>query len=146
MDNAFLEHYIHLEKLCNDIYGNNYGITSYIEDMESTSSKLQNQIPNWNEMYYKLKELRWKRNMYVHEGVTEYTEVDIDLLKEIYQQIIERKDVLALRQELIVNSSLNVETEDKEIASKKDSDKLIWFFLGLVVLPIVTILIFCFAI
>ena len=37
MDNQFLDEYIHLEKLCNEIYATNQGISRYIEDMEQTN-------------------------------------------------------------------------------------------------------------
>jgi len=34
MDNAFLENYIRLEKLCNDMYQDNHGISRYLEELE----------------------------------------------------------------------------------------------------------------
>lgn len=66
----FLDEYIHLEKLCNDIYRTNHGISKYIEDLESASYATIRKIPSWESTYKKLKELRWKRNKYVHEGVS----------------------------------------------------------------------------
>lgn len=51
MDNQFLDEYIHLEKLCNEIYATNHGISRYIEDMEQTNRVIQAKIHLWTSTY-----------------------------------------------------------------------------------------------
>lgn len=94
MENKFLENYIRLEKLCSDIYRENHGISKYIEDMENARGG--SRIPDWDETYKRLKELRWKRNLYVHEGDIRYDDDDIDWLDDFYWQIVGREDPMSL--------------------------------------------------
>lgn len=103
----FLEEYIHLEKLCNDIYGTKHGISKYIEDMETAPYVMQSRIPLWGNTYRKLKELRWKRNQYVHEGKAEFDEEDAKWLSEFYQDIINGKDPLSQKRVLPVETARN---------------------------------------
>lgn len=96
MDNAFLEQYIHLEKLCNDLYGNSKGITNYIDDLESLSNCINIPESVFYDTCKKLKELRWKRNQYAHEGVVKYNQADTEWLSYFYQTILAGKDPLTL--------------------------------------------------
>lgn len=111
MDNQFLDEYIHLEKLCNEIYATNHGISRYIEDMEQTNRVIQAKIHLWTSTYKKLKELRWKRNQLVHEGNVEYDDADIVWLRWFYQQIMDAKDPLSVKYQLLqqqINSNMPV--------------------------------------
>ncbi len=111
MDNQFLDEYIHLEKLCNEIYATNHGISRYIEDMEQTNRVIQAKIHLWTSTYKKLKELRWKRNQLVHEGNVEYDDADIVWLRWFYQQIMDAKDPLSVKHQLLqqqINSNMPV--------------------------------------
>lgn len=105
MNKEFLDEYIHLEKLCNDIYGANHGISVYIEDMEATSNVTQNKIPMWENTYKKLKELRWKRNQYVHEGSVEFNREDAEWLAEFYKNIISGEDPLSKKRTLEIEAA-----------------------------------------
>lgn len=105
MNKEFLDEYIHLEKLCNDIYGTNHGISVYIEDMEATSNVTQNKIPLWENTYKKLKELRWKRNQYVHEGSVEFNGEDTEWLAEFYKKIISCEDPLSIKRTLEIEAT-----------------------------------------
>jgi len=111
VDNQFLDEYIHLEKLCNEIYATNHGISRYIEDMEQTNRVIQAKIHLWTSTYKKLKELRWKRNQLVHEGNVEYDDADIVWLRWFYQQIMDAKDPLSVKHQLLqqqINSNMPV--------------------------------------
>lgn len=96
-----------MEKLCSDIYRTNHGISKYIEDMEMTSYITRSKIPAWESTYKKLKELRWKRNQYVHEGNVEFDNEDTEWLVAFYQKIISGEDPLSLKRVLDINSVHN---------------------------------------
>lgn len=141
MDNKFLEAYIHLEKLCSEMYGEEHGITRYIEDMETGNSRVQSQIPAWTATYKKLKELRWKRNQYVHDGIVAYDELDIAWLRQFYQLIMEGKDPLSSRYKLqkpVVHIEKEVEytcvvnhqSKHKDDEKNENSDNLLSLLLA----------------
>lgn len=144
----FLDEYIHLEKLCNDIYGTNHGISKYIEDMETTSYVIQNKIPLWDSTYKKLKELRWKRNQFVHEGNIEFDGEDIKWLTAFYQKIINGEDPLSMRRSLVTKPTHNrnlskdysvVENSLKPVSTKESSTGWIWCIVVINVLIIIGI-------
>lgn len=114
MLNDFLDEYKHLEKLCNEIYGENHGVTLYISDMEQTPSFIQSKIPGWNEDYKRLKKLRYIRNVIVHEdsALGEYTEDDVHYLKLFYQKIIDGEDPLSKRRALQEIRNNNLRNEE----------------------------------
>ena len=96
---GFLDEYKRLEKLCNELYDQQHGISLYIADMEATPDNLSIMIPSWHVDLKTLKHLRHIRNAMVHDlteqGVN-YTHEDIRNLKEFYQRIMEQKDPIAL--------------------------------------------------
>ena len=63
---SFIDSYKRLEKLCSEIYNNNHGITSYIDEMvrNPIGSRF---VPGWDEDLKQLKHYRWVRNQIVHE-------------------------------------------------------------------------------
>ena len=63
---SFIDSYKRLEKLCGEIYNNNHGITSYIDEMARNpiGSRF---VPGWDEDLKQLKHYRWVRNQIVHE-------------------------------------------------------------------------------
>lgn len=124
MDMIFLEEYIHLEKLCNDIYGTNHGISKYIEDMEATSYVTQSRISLWENTYKKLKELRWKRNQYVHEGNIEFDNEDTEWLSDFYQKIINGKDPLSIKRALEVEAARNRNLRNGHSTNDKLSEQV----------------------
>lgn len=68
---SFNESYKRLEKLCNEIYGDNYGISRYIEEMKNTPSGSR-YVGEWNEDFKQLNHYRWVRNQIAHvPGCTE---------------------------------------------------------------------------
>ncbi len=97
--NEFLDEYKHLEKLCNDLYNQQHGISLYIADMEATPRAVSTIIPEWNKDLKVLKHLRHIRNAMVHdlnEQEVTYTQEDIRNLKEFHRRIMEQRDPLSL--------------------------------------------------
>ena len=95
----FLDEYKHLEKLCNDLYNQQHGISLYISDMEATPRAASTMIPEWNKDLKVLKHLRHIRNAMVHdlnEQEVSYTQEDIQNLKEFHRRIMEQQDPLSL--------------------------------------------------
>lgn len=95
----FFSSYKRLEKLCNDIYGENHGISIYIDEMTDTPSGAR-VVRGWYDDLGKLKQYRWIRNQIVHNP--EYTEDDLcemqdaEWLEEFSLRIINQKDPLAM--------------------------------------------------
>ena len=97
---AFFDEYKHLEKLCNEIYGGQKGVSLYIEDMEQTPSYVARRIPEWYSDLKNLKRFRAIRNSIAHDSDGEmrsYEEADVEALKEFYDRIMTQRDPLALR-------------------------------------------------
>lgn len=63
---GFIDSYKRLEKLCNEIYGDNHGLSSYIDDMINNPSG-SSYVSRWNDDLKQLKHYRWTRNQIVHE-------------------------------------------------------------------------------
>ena len=94
-----MDAYKHLEKLCGEIYGGQYGITQYITDMEQTSSYDSGRVSNWDEDLKTLKRLRYIRNKMVHDTADynfDYEQEDIEFLKNFYQRIMKQQDPISL--------------------------------------------------
>lgn len=62
----FMDAYKELEKLCSEIYQENHGVSSYIDDMKEKSDG-DNFILGWRNDLKQLKHYRWVRNKIVHE-------------------------------------------------------------------------------
>lgn len=99
-ENAFLEEYKRLDKLCSEIYQTRNGISTYIEDMTNVSYVQSRRISQWNEDLQHLRALRSLRNRLVHEcGTLEMdmcSTCDVDWLESFYQRILRCTDPLAL--------------------------------------------------
>lgn len=96
---SFLDSYKKLEKICNEIYGDNHGISTYIEAMTNIASGSR-YVSRWEEDLKLLKHYRWVRNQIVHEpGCTEENMcdyADIQWLNEFYSRIMTGNDPLTL--------------------------------------------------
>ena len=95
----FHEKYKRLDALCKDIFSSKDGVTQYIYEMECTEPKYIRQIYNWEDIYYKLKHLRWVRNQLAHEvGAFESklcAEDDVEWLDNFYNAVLHYSDPLA---------------------------------------------------
>lgn len=100
IEDAFLEEYKRLDKLCSEIYQTRDGISTYIEDMKNVSHEQSRHVSQWNEDLQHLWALRSLRNRLVHECGTLDMDMcsacDVDWLKSFYQRILHCTDPLAL--------------------------------------------------
>lgn len=96
---GFLDSYKSLEKLCSEIYRNNHGISSYIDEMINTPVGI-NYVKGWNDDLRLLKHYRWVRNKIVHEPDCNEENMcesdDAIWLDNFYSRIISTDDPLAL--------------------------------------------------
>lgn len=94
-----MDSYKQLEKLLNDIYADNHGLSIYIEDMLSHPDGAYC-VSGWNDDFKKLKHYRWIRNKIVHDlDCTEEnmcTVNDVQWLDDFYLRVLSRRDPIAL--------------------------------------------------
>ena len=149
----FIDEFKHLEKICNEIYSEQHGVTQYINEMEQKSGSASRKIPDWDNDLACLKRVRHIRNNLVHESdeTVDYNSFDIEFIKAFYHKIITQQDPLALLRKQegnITNSKINnrvsdsvthptVDVNDEEEGSLFKT--LIW---GIVVAVLILILLF----
>lgn len=93
----FLEEYKHLEKLLNDIYDVQHGISEYIERLENNKNLGSRIVPGWMDDYYKLKHVRYIRNQITHDSeVSECEEDDVYFVQDFYERVMNQSDPLSL--------------------------------------------------
>lgn len=94
----FIDEFKHLEKLCNEIYGDHHGVTLYINNMEEKSWVYTRKIWQWQSDLENLKRVRHIRNNLVHESDydIDYDEADIQFMRDFCERILNRQDPLAL--------------------------------------------------
>lgn len=97
----FFDEYKKLDKLCSEMYGKNSGgVTCYLNDMIAVPVMQRNRIPEWNQTYDRLRELRHIRNQMAHgEGSFEdypCSEEDVLWLFEFQSKIMHISDPLAV--------------------------------------------------
>lgn len=94
------EEFKHLDKICGEIYGEQHGVTHYIDDMKMVSESDYRHIPDWKEDLERLIRLRHIRNYLAHtEGAFEEnacTSTDIEWSRDFYRRILDQSDPLAL--------------------------------------------------
>ncbi len=95
----FLDDFKHLEKLCNEIYDGQHGVTQYIDEMESKSPFAARKVFGWDLDLSGLKRVRHIRNAMVHDSSDfdmDYTPEDVQFLENFYDRVMNRQDPLAL--------------------------------------------------
>ena len=96
---SFIDSYKRLEKLCSEIYSDNHGVSSYIDEMVNTSIGAR-YVSGWDEDLKQLKHYRWVRNQIVHEpGCTEENMCepgDAEWLDNFRSRIMSGSDPLTL--------------------------------------------------
>ena len=97
----FFDEYKKLDKLCSEMYGiNSGGVTCYLNDMMAVPVMQRNRIPEWNQTYDRLRELRHIRNQMAHgEGSFEdypCSEEDVLWLFEFRSKIMHISGPLAV--------------------------------------------------
>ena len=96
---SFIDSFKRLEKLCSEIYNDNHGISSYIDEMVNTPIGVR-YVPGWDDDLKQLKHYRWVRNQIVHdpgcseENMCEYG--DAQWLDNFRSRIMSANDPLAL--------------------------------------------------
>lgn len=100
LNQAFLEEYKRLDKLCRDVYLSDKGVTSYIENMRQVSEFERRSIPSWDSDLRHLMTLRHIRNQLTHDVGTLHADMctvnDIAWLKDFYSRILNVTDPLSL--------------------------------------------------
>lgn len=96
---SFTDSYKRLEKLCSEIYGDNHGLSIYIDEMISKPNGAY-YVSGWDEDLKQLKHYRWVRNQISHEpGCTEENMCkpsDAQWLENFRLRIMSSNDPLAL--------------------------------------------------
>lgn len=96
----FFEEFKHLDKLCGELYRDQYGVSHYIDDMKDVPQSDYQYIPNWKEDLKHLIRLRHIRNYLAHtEGSFNEelcTQKDIKWSQDFYKRILHQSDPLAM--------------------------------------------------
>ena len=104
IDMEYFNEYKSVEKICNEMYGEN-GVSAYINDMQNCTSREKSFIVNWDKKLKDLKHLRWLRNQIAHDnGVYEVTEQDLLDIKLFHDELLTQEDPLALLYKEIENT------------------------------------------
>lgn len=115
---SFIDSYKRLEKLCNEMYGDNHGLSTYIDEMIDKPNG-SHYVSNWNEDLKQLKHYRWIRNQIVHEpGCTEENMCesgDMQWIDNFYSRIMSTNDPLTLYRK--VRSSQRVQKPKQTYSS-----------------------------
>ena len=96
---SFIDSYKRLEKLCGEIYNDNHGVSSYIDEMVNMPIGAR-YVSGWDDDLKQLKHYRWVRNQIVHdpgcseENMCEYG--DAQWLDNFRSRIMSANDPLAL--------------------------------------------------
>ncbi len=100
--NPLFDEFKSLERLCNDIYGGQNGVTLYIEDMERKGMRFAWSIAGWNSDLEMLKRVRHIRNAMAHDSglEPEYNETDVAFIKDFHQKILTQNDPLSIAREM----------------------------------------------
>lgn len=129
MDNLnynFFEEYKRLDKLCGELYGDQHGVSHYIDDMKDVPKNSYLHISNWKTDLEQLIRLRHIRNYLAHtEGAFNEeicTQKDIEWSQNFYKRILNQSDPIA---------TLYQYSEEKKGKKMKES-YLIIFLLAMV--------------
>lgn len=100
LNTRLIEVFGELEQLCNEIYKEKHGITCYIEQMKEYGSNGVYDIPNWEDCFFRLKSVRYKRNRLSHGEIAFHeccaAQEDIHFVVRFKKMILEQKDPLSL--------------------------------------------------
>lgn len=87
----FLNAYVALETLCNDIFSVKNGVSAYIEEIERKGLCCR-----YDYDYNQLKHVRWLRNQLMHETYAEScSHDDIEFVENFRERIIQERDPLS---------------------------------------------------
>ncbi len=117
LSSTFFEEYKHLEKICSELYGQNNGVTLYINEMESVNDTAVNSIESWQSDLKWLKRVRHLRNIIAHEAGDEEicSGVDLAFVRSFYDRIMRQTDPLAALRRQHVQEELSKREEIREL-------------------------------
>ena len=136
--NELVTEFKHLEKICNEIYSEQHGVTLYINEMEQESGYSTRTITGWDRDLASLKHVRHIRNLYAHEDddLIDFEEADVAFIKDFHQRILNGQDPLTLLRKQRESStqirrntvhqnkvSFTVQSEDSIIAGNEENPK-----------------------
>lgn len=141
---SFLQEYKRLDNMLKDIYENEKGVTSYIDEMTALK-KFVGSVPGWNSDYTMLKKYRHIRNRIVHDNDCDEqslcTQDDILWIMQFHRRILEQKDPIALfyqsqysvknphMQTVSAASNMNSKPQKRDEQESDESDRvtlIIW--------------------
>lgn len=114
IESALFEEFKRVDSICRDMLSADKGVSTYIEQMETTPASMRYQVAGWDDDYKKLKHIRWVRNKLAHEtGNVECTQADVEWLQGFHSRLLNRTDPLAIAAQL----------EREERAARIDTQK-----------------------
>lgn len=123
-NDEFMESYKHLDKICREIFNNEKGITTYINEMEANRNGAF-YVASWNKTLRKLKKYRHIRNIYVHEVGSGELDIctieDIQWLNGFYDIIMQSQDPLAQYRKNKATVEKKSGSTSKEISTSKEA-------------------------
>lgn len=94
LNERFMGEFLALEKVCDDMFGAQNGVTEYINQLKARSD-CEMEKSSWYNFYKRLVKCRNARNALVHpEDYVNIGETDIEFLNKLYQDILNRRDPL----------------------------------------------------
>lgn len=100
LNHILFEEFKHLDKLCGELYGNQRGVSHYIDDMKDVSGSDYRYIPNWKEDLEQLVRIRHIRNYLAHAEGAFNEDIcipkDIEWSRDFHRRILNQSDPLAL--------------------------------------------------
>lgn len=151
----FIDSYKRLEKLCSEVYGDNHGVSAYIDEMVNKSDGSYC-VSGWNEDLKQLKHYRWVRNQIVHEpNCSEEnmcTPEDTQWINNFHSRIMSANDPLAqyrkikrrsevqrIKQTDTGEQSVYIDTQLEKISNKPAG--CFAFTFGIILIAVIAILI-----
>lgn len=118
----FLNAYVALDTLCNDIFSVKNGVSAYIEEIERKGLYYR-----YNYDYNQLKHVRWLRNQLMHETYSESCSVkDIEFVEDFRERIMQERDPLSEqrnRGRLPSKAPIGFSVSESAAVKKQDSDR-----------------------
>ena len=116
IESKYIDLYKSVDSICKDIFRNErvfnergeevFGVSAYVETMESERYSAVPRPQDWDVWYKKLKRLRRLRNTIVHDsGTSECDEEDYDDLERFYGELMSGNDILARARRVRVAAS-----------------------------------------
>ena len=121
-DMQFLNAYVALDTLCNDIFSVKNGVSAYIEEIERKGLCYR-----YDYDYNQLKHVRWLRNQLMHETYAESCSYeDIKFVENFRERIMQERDPLSEqrnRGRIPEKAPISFSVSESATVKKQDSDR-----------------------